>query len=76
MSLKPRLTPKQIVEIHRLRMAGFKLREIAADLGVSVNSASRHGRQLVRPRRRITTVRQMSDSFIRPPTLAQLMAGR
>jgi Helix-turn-helix domain len=75
------LSPDQVAEIKRLRGAGWGLRAIADELGVSIQSASRYG-QLPAPRRRpICTdlsgfVQSHEGSFIAPPSLARLMAGR
>jgi hypothetical protein len=72
---RPRISAAQIAEIKRLRAEGWGLRAIAETLGVSVNSASRHG-QLPPPRRPAIYPNLPRGSFIQPPSLAQLMAGR
>jgi hypothetical protein len=78
---RPRITRDQIAEIRRLRRDGLKLREIAGRLGISINSACRHGKVLPVLHCRLgTLVRRprpaVIDSYIAPPSRARLMAGR
>jgi hypothetical protein len=87
---RPRITTAQIAEIRKRRADGLGLKEIAAEVGVSINTACRYGK-LPAPRRCTSIcldVRRVQSgaadasgsgsgaSFIRPPSLARLMAGR
>jgi hypothetical protein len=77
---RPRITARQTAEIQRLRAEGWGLRAVAETLGVSINSASRHGRRRseIGNRRSPPTsdLRPPISGFIAPPSLARLMAGR
>jgi hypothetical protein len=73
---RPRITREQIAEMRRLRGEGLKLREIAARLGVSINSACRHGKPARSyPRLAGPDILPLA-AFIAPPNRARLMAGR
>ena len=73
---RPRITAAQVAEVQALRAAGLTLAEIAAALGISVNSACRHSRPRRSYARHIAAASAPVAAFIRPPSLARLMGGR
>jgi DNA invertase Pin-like site-specific DNA recombinase len=73
---RPRITREQIAEIRRLRSDGLKLREIAMRLGISINSASRHGQSTRTHYRSHKSETPPVATLVARPSLARLMAGR
>jgi hypothetical protein len=73
---RPRITREQIAEIRQLRRDGRKLREIAIRLGISINSACRHGKTPRAYNRCVTAEIQPVAALIPPLSRARLMAGR